>query len=167
MAMASEPYMRSGKAPAWMPSRSGLNATAAVSFRLESLVRTISSGMPGFTSEALMYSVPRSTPRAAGPAKTVAAKRKSALSRRASGEAILLARAMAGCCGRGQAKRWRWGGSLEGLRPRSASRRDVRDDRWGMAQPVTGGLRVNGRRASIEASRCEWHKPAAEERRGS
>ena len=40
-----------------------MNARAADSFRFESLVRTISPGMPGFTNAALKYSVPRSMPR--------------------------------------------------------------------------------------------------------
>ena len=62
---ASPPYILSGK-----PSLSleldfdfePLKATAAVSFRLESRVRTMSRGTPGFTSAAFIYSVPKSMP---------------------------------------------------------------------------------------------------------
>jgi hypothetical protein len=53
-----------------------LNATADVSFRRESFVSTISSGMPGFTSAALRYSVPRSMPRTADTADAVEEKRR-------------------------------------------------------------------------------------------
>ena len=53
----------------------GLNAIADASFRFESLLRTISRGMPGFTSAALMYSVPRSIPRTADAAEAVLEKR--------------------------------------------------------------------------------------------
>jgi hypothetical protein len=53
----------------------GLKAIAAVSFLLESLVRTISRGTPGFTRTALIYSVPRSIPRTPDAAKAVDVKR--------------------------------------------------------------------------------------------
>ena len=53
----------------------GLKTIAAASFRLESFVRTISSGMPGLTRAAFMYSVPRSTPRTEEIAEAVARKR--------------------------------------------------------------------------------------------
>ena len=48
-----------------------MNATAETSFRFESLVRTISRGIPGLTSAALMYSVPRSMPNTAEAADAV------------------------------------------------------------------------------------------------
>ena len=41
----------------------GLKAIADASFRLESLLRTMSNGLPGLTRAPLMYSVPRSMPR--------------------------------------------------------------------------------------------------------
>ena len=45
--------------------------TAETSFRFESLVRTISRGIPGLTSAALMYSVPKSMPNTAEAADAV------------------------------------------------------------------------------------------------
>ena len=78
-ANASPPYARSGYSPAsvmilFFASRCGLNATAAVSFRFESFVRTMSRGIPGFTIAALMFRVPKSMPSTA--ALAVLAKRK-------------------------------------------------------------------------------------------
>ena len=55
----------------------GLKATAEVSFLLESLVRTISRGMPGFTKAAFMYSVPTSIPSKADTASKMVEKKKT------------------------------------------------------------------------------------------
>ncbi|KAL9117151.1 MAG: hypothetical protein Q9187_006315 [Circinaria calcarea] len=73
-ANASPPYTLSGKRSESDDDDfnfNGLNPTAAASFRLESLVKTISSGMPGFTKAALIYSVPRSIPKTAEAAEAV------------------------------------------------------------------------------------------------
>ena len=71
-----------------------MKVTAEISFRLESFVRTISRGMPGFTSAALMYSVPRSMPSTAETANTWAEKKNIAPSSMDNGDNV--GRAMVG-----------------------------------------------------------------------
>ena len=81
-ARASAPYNLSGYSFASrLIGPEALNAIADVSFLLESFVRTISKGIPGFTSAALMYSVPRSIPRTADWARAEGAsnRRKRAM----------------------------------------------------------------------------------------
>lgn len=58
-------------------SRVGLKATAAASLRFESLVKTMSSGMPGLTREALKLSVPKSRPSTAADADDVKKNRNA------------------------------------------------------------------------------------------
>lgn len=55
----------------------GLKATAAASLRFESLVKTISSGIPGLTREALKLSVPKSRPSTAADADDVKKNRNA------------------------------------------------------------------------------------------
>ena len=81
---ASPPYILSGN-----PSLSvelafdfdPLNATAETSFRFESLVNMISSGTPGLTNDAFMYSVPRSMPMTAEEAAEAVAVRRNSRER--------------------------------------------------------------------------------------